>query len=296
MAAKKTVVYLALVVLSIIWAGSFVAAKVVLNEGVSPTLLAFLRFLLTVFCYLPFLFVKNKPPLIKQDMSVFIGLGLSGITLYFIAQFSAVKLAGASTTALIVTLIPLGVALASFFILKESLSQLKLLGFLLSGLGAFSIMLADFQIPAKVNFEYFLGVGWAFSNVILWTVYTLISKKIVQRYVPFWLTYYTVVFGTCMLIPFVIFDTTWLVIFQLSWSAWLGILYLAVLSTMIGYWLWNWSLRQINASQAAVFIYLEPLFTLVIAFFMLGELFNYLTLLSALLIITGVYLVNKVDD
>jgi len=75
-------------------------------------------------------------------------------------------------------------------------------------------------------------------------------------------------------------------------GAWLAVLYLALVCTVFGYIGWYYALKKTEASKAAVFLNLIPLFTIIMSFF-IGESITVFFLLGAILIIYGVYLTQK---
>jgi len=62
----KIKVYFSLLFLTFFWGGSFIAAKIALNESISPTVLASLRFLVTLICFIPIMLLQKKKELLKS--------------------------------------------------------------------------------------------------------------------------------------------------------------------------------------------------------------------------------------
>jgi drug/metabolite transporter (DMT)-like permease len=96
---------LLLLMLIVFWGSSFVVVKFALREGLSPVAVATFRFLVAAMLFLVALLVeKARKPNYKlrvdgKDVLALLFLGLSGITFFFAAQYTGIKLAGASIAA-----------------------------------------------------------------------------------------------------------------------------------------------------------------------------------------------------
>ena len=75
-------------------------------------------------------------------------------------------------------------------------------------------------------------------------------------------------------------------------SAWLTLLYLGLLPTGIGFWLWNRCLQELHATSVASFSYLQTLFALLIAWAALGESMSIVKIMAGVVIIAGVVIAN----
>ena len=73
-------------------------------------------------------------------------------------------------------------------------------------------------------------------------------------------------------------------------NSFLWVLYLGVVVTLAGYGLYNYALTKIQASKAAVFVYLIPVFTLILAYFVLNEKLSIIEFIACLVILVGVFI------
>jgi drug/metabolite transporter (DMT)-like permease len=98
-------------------------------------------------------------------------------------------------------------------------------------------------------------------------------------------------FGWFFLIPFSLLEAPW----KYSWNfgSWLGILYLAILSTVIGYFLYIEGVSKIGAGRSGIFTNLVPVFGVLTSFLVLNENLSPWTAVSFLFILAGVLLVNR---
>ena len=107
----------------------------------------------------------------------------------------------------------------------------------------------------------------------------------------FTVTTYAFALGTLFYIPFVIPNIV-PAIKKISINGWMAVLYLAIICSVFGYIGWYYALKKTEASKAAVFLNLIPLFTITMSLF-LGETITVFFLLGGILIIYGVYLTQK---
>jgi drug/metabolite transporter (DMT)-like permease len=98
-------------------------------------------------------------------------------------------------------------------------------------------------------------------------------------------------FGWIFMIPFSLLESPWT--YTWTTTSWLGILYLALLSTVVGYFFYVEGVSKIGASRAAIFSNLVPVFGVISSILLLGENASPWHGVSFLLILAGVVLVNR---
>jgi drug/metabolite transporter (DMT)-like permease len=117
------------------WGSSFVVVKAILGEGFTPIAIATFRFLLAGCLFLIVLFLnrirnRNYGILVSiKDVPTIIILAFSGVTIFFITQYTGIQMASASVASILVCLLsPVLISLFSIYIFKEALSKAQLLG------------------------------------------------------------------------------------------------------------------------------------------------------------------------
>lgn len=78
-----------------------------------------------------------------------------------------------------------------------------------------------------------------------------------------------------------------------TWPAVGGIAYLALASSVLGYLLFNYALRFVQASRVSVFINLMPVIAVAGAYLLLGERFTPGQMAAAAVVVLGVWLANQ---
>ncbi len=276
--------YLLLLLVSLIWAGSFIAIKIALNE-MDPYNLALYRFLIAT----PILVAIFKPRLILnlREIAKFTILGLSGVTFMYVVQFTALELTTATKASILINTSAIFTALLSYLFLKEIISIKKLLGVLIAFLGVFLVV-----SNGEVNFKPNLGDLLMIFDGLLWAVYTVLGKEMLKSYKAEDLTTYAFITGTLLLFPFA-FARGLKNPLQLTLPATLSILYLSILCSVFAYLAWYYALEKLPTINVAVFIYIIPLFTALLAYILLREEITSFTILGGILITLGVYFVEK---
>lgn len=289
---SKTYISLLLVLVGLVWAGSFVAVRITVEE-ISPVDLGFLRFLVaTPFMVLILLLSKKETRLPVKDFLSLSVLGLTGVTLLYIFQFIGIEQTTASTAAVLINTNVIFVVILSATFLKETFSFKKSVGIALSFFGVLVVIFAQMTNESIVFSNVFLiGCIFMILSALCWAIYSIVGKKLLDKYDPFTVTTYAFILGTIFFLPVVLPDITD-VVQNISFNGWIAILYLALICSVFGYVAWYYALSKIEAGRAVVFLNLIPLFTIVISFFT-GEIPTFLFLIGASLIIYGVYLTQK---
>ncbi|HEB37218.1 MAG TPA: DMT family transporter [Thermoplasmatales archaeon] len=267
----------------VIWAGSFVFIKIGLKE-LTPFNLALYRFLLASPIIFLYVFIKGKfkfPE--KVDLPNVILLSLSGITLLYAFQFFALKLTTATNASILINSATLFVVI--FAILTgERVTLLRALGIIIAFIGiTLVISRGDLEIFTS---RTIYGDLLLIVDGILWAVYTVIGKKLLNKYDPENLTTNVFILGTIFLIPFALWEGLQSPI-NLSVTAISSIVYLSILCSVFGYIVWYHVLEKRESSVVAAYIYLIPLFTAIMAHYVLHEEITILTAVGGALTITG---------
>ncbi|MDH7517976.1 MAG: DMT family transporter [Candidatus Thermoplasmatota archaeon] len=291
---RKTAISLLLVLISLIWAGSFIAVKVTVDE-IPPSHLGFLRFLVAtpIMVLLIFLLKKDKGIPIKKEFLSLIALGLTGVTLLYVFQFIGIEYTTASTSSVLINTNVVFIVLLSTVFLKESFTFKKTFGVIISFVGVATVVFAQSNNETiYFNNQFIIGCVLVLVSAFCWASYSVVGKRLLERYDPFTVTTYAFIFGTIMFLPFVFIDIV-SVIQKVSFNGWMAVLYLAVFCSVFGYIGWYYALSKVDAGKAAVFLNFIPLFTIILSLLLMREVPNLVFLVGASLIIFGVYLAQR---
>jgi drug/metabolite transporter (DMT)-like permease len=310
MSKSKLFFYLEAIFAVVVWGGSFIATKVVLRD-ISPVTIVWLRFSMgVVILGLAVAVRKQFSPLGRNEWLYFALLGFLGITFHQWLQSNALQTSEASTTAWIVATTPVFMALLGWIALKERLGLMKIAGILLAFLGVL-LVVYDGKLAA-ISLRSFGKPGdiLILISAVNWTVFSVISRPGLKRHQATLMMFYIMALGwvfTSILFfmgpifsdsanPFVrrfLAGPGFGDIFNLTSNGWIGTLFLGIFCSGLAYIAWYDALQALSTAQTGVFLYIEPLVAVVVAFLILGEPITLASLVGGGIIILGVWLVNR---
>jgi drug/metabolite transporter (DMT)-like permease len=281
-ASARSLSVLALLVVVALWSSTFVATKLLFGQA-GPTQIAFLRFVVACAILLPL--ASRVPRPARLPLGRLAILGLTGVTGYFFFQNVGLVYTSASDASLILACLPALVAGVAALFLGETLSRRRAVGVLASVAGVAAIGLTG--EPAANAPNPLLGNGLILLCALAWTAYTILGKGMEK--LPFQLvTAGSVAFGALFLAPLAVVETLSLGPPTLSALAWLGVLYLGAGASAAAFYLWNYALRHLDASEAAVYLNLIPILGVALAAATLGESVGVVQILGGSLVVGGV--------
>jgi drug/metabolite transporter (DMT)-like permease len=220
-------------------------------------------------------------------------LGLVGITLHTLLQAYALLYTTAINTGWIVTIQPVFIVLTARLFLGEPITPRKVLGILLGFVGiAFVISKGRFSLAMFRSLSTF-GDLLVLSSTVTWTAFTVGGRGFLSRFPP--LTVITPVMGAgCLgILPFSLFEGDWSHLCDFSATAWGCLLFLGIFCSGLAYLLWYAALKKKDSSTVGMYLYVEPLVTLVGASLLLGEEIRMITLVGGSMTLLGVYLTTR---
>lgn len=254
-----------------LWGGTFIAGRlVVLDMG--PFVAAFCRFAVATVSLVGLTCaVEGSLPRPPRHLWLSLGLlGLTGIFAYNVFFFSGLQTVEAGRAALIIALNPMAIALGSVIFLREPLSRSKLLGIGLSLVGA-AFVISGGDLPGLLRGDIGRGEILILGCVLSWMSYTLLGKAVMRELSPFAATTYACGAGALLLLGPALATGLGAAITASSPTTWLGIAYLGILGSAVGFSWYYDGLRQLGPARAGVFINLVPVFAIVMAALVLGE-------------------------
>jgi drug/metabolite transporter (DMT)-like permease len=212
-------------------------------------------------------------------------------------QYAGIKLTTASNTSVIVNVRPVFAAILSAVVLHESLSSRKAAGILLAFLGVFTLStrgsLAAFSLQSENVFGDFLIL----LNAISGAIGLVVNKRVLAKFRPFPAMVYTQTIGTIGLLPFAAVEIASRGSFPRAPALpWVMLVFQGVFSTILAHIFWNRALARLEASRAAVFIYIAPLTTGILSWLLLRESLGVPFAIGALLVLVGAYLTTSATN
>ena len=288
---KKKYFYLIIFLPIIFWAFAFPFIKIGLEE-LSPINLTIMRLFIVciIFLLLIMIIPRKFSPLQKKDIIPLFLLGFLGVVIYHLGLNYGELYISASAASLIIATIPIFTVIFAAIFLKEKITKKIAIGIPLSLTGVVIISLTSTSTnPFEIT--YISAAGAILISALMGAGYTIMGKKLLQRYSALSLTVYAFLFGSLGLLPLLspslITEAT-----SLSIRGWGAVLFLAVLPTVVGYVLWYVALEIKTASEISVFLYFIPVLSAIISYFLFKESITWLFVFGGVLVIGGLIIVN----
>ncbi len=223
---------LGLLLAMVLWASSFVALKIAFRVY-DPMVVIFGRMAVASVCFLFFFrWFRNSVNFRRGDLKHILLMAFFEPCLYFVFEAKAIVHTTASQAGMITAMLPILVALAAGWLLKERVGLHAWMGSLLAVAGVCwltleSVPSTDAPNPALGNFYEFIAMVCA-------TGYTITLKQLIQRYSPFFLTAMQAFIGSVFFLPFLFLPSTQLPI-HFEPSAGMAVIYLGAVITLGAY-------------------------------------------------------------
>ncbi|MGP4069639.1 DMT family transporter [Halobacillus sp. B29] len=272
------------------WGVSFVSTKAVL-EVLDPFSLLVVRFGIGstfLFCFIHLLKENIRVPL--KYLPHLLSLGVLGVFVHQVIQASALLTIQASAAGWLISFSPIFTVLLSIVFLKEHLTRVRAVGITIAVSGVLLIT----TLGSGQSFSFALSIGYFLMilSTFNWAVYSVLLKKLAIPLPSIVITFYMSMCGFLLTLPFLIRNQGFGQLVDLEVYYWGHLLFLGVFVSALAYWYWAKALEIMEASQVSVFLYLEPLATLIAAVLLLKENFSWLSITGGWLIIFGVLLVQ----
>jgi drug/metabolite transporter (DMT)-like permease len=275
-----------------VWGTTFVFTKLLLLGGLTPAQIFILRFIIAYILLLGYCLVRGIQWLSNtwQDELLMVALGMTGGSLYFLTENSAMNYTTTTNTSIIVSLCPLfASAFIGLFYKSERLSRLQSFGSLMAAAGVFVVVMnGHFVLHLSP-----LGDALAFGACLCWAFYSLLMIPANKRYDALFITRKVFFYGLVSMTPYLIIYpelNIHLLLIQpeMMWN----LLFLGCVASMLCYLMWAWVLKRLGAVVATNYVYLNPVITIVFAWIILAEEITPWFIFGTLLILFGMYLVD----
>ncbi len=284
---KQLLIYVAAILCMIFWGLSFIWTSIVL-EYYSPITTIFLRLLISSGLLFFFIKLAGKSETIKkEDYKLFLASALFNPFFYFIGENYGVKFSSPTITAVIIATIPLFTPIFGYFILKERLSKINILGLLLS---FFGVLVIIFNNNLSLNTSP-KGLAFLFFAVGSAVVYSIMLKKLSLKYNPFTVIATQNTIGVVYFLPlFLILDFNSFINTPIDFRLISSLISLAIFASSLAFVLFTYTTRELGISKTGIFTNLIPAFTALFSFFILNEMFDTRKIIGIGIVLGGVFL------
>jgi drug/metabolite transporter (DMT)-like permease len=283
-----------LAVLVVIWGTAFPGIKV-LGEVLDPYQMSWYRYALFPIAYGAWMLLRRREVFAQVEGRDWLAMGILGIIgvigYHFALNWGMHGDGGvtAATGAILVATTPLFTLLISVAMGKERPTWLAWLGSAVAFGGvAIVVFLGKGHVELSLAFKALVVLIAPLS----WATYSVYTRPFVHKYGGLFTTGATLSVGVFALLPLGL----WYGVEPLRAMQpihWFWLAWLAILSTILGYAMWNNALKHRTASQVSVYVYFNPVVAALVGVLFLHERLTGWFLAGAALVMAGVVLVNQ---
>ena len=277
----------------IFWGSAFVSGRI-LTATFHPFNVGLMRFGIASLVLIPFLFYK-KPNFYKINFIQFLKvlvLALTGVFSYNYFFFTGLQYLEAGRSSVIIAMNPAITFFLAALFLGERLTIKKLTGILLAILGVLVVV-----SRGNLFFLFSEGFGngelYLFGAVFSWVSYTILGKVFLKKLTSLEATTWACFLGTFILLPFALKSNFTSELALLEPRHLLHIANIGILTTCVGFIWYYDGIKKIGAAAASSFINLVPIVGIFTGAVFLSENVGFSLVFGSILVICGVFLVNR---
>ncbi|UCE64655.1 MAG: EamA family transporter [Nitrospirota bacterium] len=290
--SREVTAYGALTTAAVVWGGSIVAQKIALGPF-SPVEVSVFRGLGALMILIPLWWWReSRPTFSLRDWGVFGVLGLGVLGNHLLVLFGLQSI-GAGGAGIIIGASPAITAFLSFLILRDVPFSKVWFGCIMSFAGVALVSWTGVKEGAGEN--PLVGGTLIVLALMSWALYTIGSRRVMERFSPLTVNWTTLLISIFLQIPLLLTNQKMLVhgIESVPMNGWFALVYVVVFATALGQQAWLFGVEGVGPSRAGIFVNLIPVSALVLSFLLLGESIGGRELLGIVLILGGVWFVNR---
>ena len=302
MAKNRFLYHLLTLAVVAVWGVTFVSTKMLIGAGMHPAAIFFLRFVMAYAGIWVLTLTKKKPVKIRSDSRkdewMFVFLGISGGSLYFLTENTALAYTQATNVAFLVCVAPLFTALMTLAYKRmfrgrfaDGLEDVRvgfpLIGGTILAIAGMAMVIFDgtrLQVSPK-------GDLLALGAAICWALYSLFMSQMTEHYGAVFATRKVFFYGLLTIIPFLgqTGDSSSPAVLSQP-VVYTNLLFLGLIASLACFIAWNRVMVKLGNVTATNYVYLNPVFTLITAMILLGERMTLVSGLGSTAILAGVLL------
>ena len=217
-----------------------------------------------------------------------------GFLLTQLAYLESSKFTTPLDTSIITSTTPIFTMFIAAIALKEPITLKKAGGVAISFVGVILLVLNTIGVHGNgITQSKPIGILLMIGNCLFFASYLGIFRPLIQRYHVVTFMKWIFLFSTIVAVPLDIKELTHLPFAEMSTSYWLQLGYIIVFATFIAYFLLPIGQKQLRPTVVSLYTYVQPLIGMVTAIVLGMDRLTWQKLLAAVLVFTGVILVNK---
>ena len=284
----RTAGFIALAAAGSIWGTPFVLGKWALEE-LSVSHMILMRFVFaSAVLGLAYWRERETNPIriTRRELGIAAVAGLIGVPIQYLVQFEGLARTTVSHASLMVGVLPVMLAAAAAIFAHERLDRVGWCWLVGSTIGAGLVALGGGSADGT-NGATLLGDGLVVASLLAGVVWVLLSQRLMRSQSPVAATALVYIIGTVGLVIWVGSTAGFPAWSGLSTRTWLSVVTMGIVGTAATTLLWNWGLSRVPASQAGVFVNLEPVVGAILGVLVFHDRFGAVSIVGAILILAA---------
>jgi len=250
------------VLTSLLFAGSFVAGKYTTSE-MSPLMITLLRYAIASLFLQCLVWVQAKKgkgfdgriqdASISDKVCLFL-LGTFGVVGYHFFFFYSLRYTAMANSAIINAFNPVVTGFLAAVLLKERLAVQNYMGGAIAILGVL-VLLTDGNLASLLRLQFNAGDVLMLCAVVCWAAYSILLRHLGRRYSGLAMSYYGALFGVLQLLLLIVPEVVKSGLPRLSVPSILGVVYMGIGASGIGYLLFTLSTQRIGPTKSTSIVY-----------------------------------------
>ena len=232
----------------------------------------------------------------NKNLKLLFVLAFMQPVIYFVCETMGINLTTSAEAGLMISLIPVFVVILSSIFLKEKPTKLQLISVILSVIGVVFIIIMRESLEVQGNYW---GLVFLFGAVIAGAGFSTLSRKLSLDFTPQEITFIMMWFGAIIfnIIGLIEYNGDYMHYFMelANTEVLISVIYLGIFSSVIAFFMLNYTLSRIDSFKAAVFANLSTIIAIFAGIVFRGEPFYWFQIVGSIMIITGVFGTNYFD-
>lgn len=287
--------YLLLSLATIFWGIQPLCIKILIASW-TPASLTCLRYLLISLILFLIMYLRHEKKFIppKNCIIPLLLMGLTGIAINNVSQFTGLKYSTITNCTLIAATGPAVTAMLSAVFIRERLKLLQWIGIIISFIGViFLITKGSWEILA--NFQFNPGDILFFTCQIVWAAYSIIGLRVMKHLSAIAVTAWSGLLGSIEVALFAL-CTGQLGYVNFDIAGWSSFVFVVLCGGVGSMLFWNIGVKNAGPSMAAIFSNLTPIFGMLCGAIFLSEEIGIMQISGALAIFVGVYITTHSEQ
>jgi len=287
--------YGALSAAALVWGGSIVAQKLAL-DWFSAVEVSVLRGLGALLLLIPFWWWQEgrHAKFSFREAGILTALGL-GVLGNHLLTLIGLRYISAGAAGVIIGAAPAITAFLSSLLIRDVPFGRVWLGCTVSFAGV--ALVSGGGDPGQAGREPWVGALLIVLGLVSWALYSIGSRQMMERLSPLTVNWTTLSLSTVLQVPLLWADPCAILggVDAVPSSGWLALIYLIVFATAFGQQAWLYGVQGVGPARAGIFINLIPVSALLLSTVVLGDPIGVKELAGIVLILSGVWLVTRVE-